>query len=126
MAGAPLAALELDRLMRDIAEGGKSMRFFVFGLAAIAGLALIQFLLFRGRHAAAGGLPAQVSALAWTLVVLSLAGVAAALSARRLLAPALFLLLITGLSTLELIHQGMRLYRFYPPADLYPETPLIR
>jgi len=27
---------------------------------------------------------------------------------------------------LELLHQGMRLYRFYSPADLYPETPLIR
>lgn len=126
MAGAPLAALELDRLMRDIAAGGKSMRFFVFGLAAIAGLALIQFLLFRGRHAAAGGLHPQVTALVWTLAVLSLAGVAATLLRKRHLTPVLFLFLITGLSALELLHQGMRLYRFHSPANLYPETPLIR
>jgi hypothetical protein len=126
IAGAPLAALELDRLMRDVAAGGKSMRFFGLALAGLAGLALIQFLLFRGGHAAAGGLGPQVAALAWTLLVLSLAGVSAALFARRLLAPALFLSLITGLSALELFHQGRRLYRFYPPADLYPETPLIR
>jgi hypothetical protein len=33
---------------------------------------------------------------------------------------------MTGLSALELLHQGIRLYRFYSPADLYPETQLIR
>jgi hypothetical protein len=126
MAGAPLAALELDRLMRDLAAGGKALRFFVFAVTAIASLALLQFLLFRGRHAAAGGLRPQVTALLWTLAVLSLAGVAAALLDKRLLTPALFLFLITGISALELLHHGMRLYRFYSPADLYPETPLIR
>ncbi len=103
MAGAPLAALELDRLMRDLAAGGKALRFFVFALAGIAGLGLVQFLLFRGRHAATGGLRPQVTALLWTLVILCLAGVASALFARRLLAPALFLFLITGLSALELL-----------------------
>ncbi|HTD53383.1 MAG TPA: YfhO family protein, partial [Thermoanaerobaculia bacterium] len=125
MAGAPLAALELDRLTQDVAAGGKSVRFFVFAVAAIAGLALVQFLLFRSRHAATGGLRPQVTALFWTLAVLSLAGVAASLLAKGRLTPALFLFLITGLSALELLHQGMRLYRFYSPGDLYPETPLI-
>jgi len=126
IAGAPLAALELDRLMRDLAAGGKVLRFFVFAVVAIAALGLVQFLLFRSRHVAAGGLRPQVTALVWTLVVLSLACVTVVLLGKRLVTPALFLFLLTGLSALELLHQGMRLYRFYSPADLYPETPLIR
>ena len=120
-AGAPLAALQLDRLLRDFAASS-----FAVALSTIAALALAEFCLLRGRHAAAGGLPSQVSALIGTLAVLLLAGTGTLLLARRIIAPALFALLMAALSAIELLPEGMRLYRFYSPADLYPETPLIR
>jgi len=125
-AGAPLAALQLDRLMRDFAASGKGVSYFALVVSTIAALALAEFFLLRGRHAAAGGLRSQVSALIGTLAVLFLAGTGAFLLARRIIAPALFALLMAGLSAIEMLPEGMRLYRFYSPADLYPETPLIR
>jgi hypothetical protein len=125
-AGAPLGALELDRLIKDHSLGKTSSGFLTATSLVLAALAVAAHVLLRGRHAAVGGLPSQVVALLGTLAVLFLVAAVAILFARRAIAATTFVWLFSGLAALELLHQGMRLYRFYSPTDLYPETPLIR
>jgi hypothetical protein len=126
VAGAPLAALELDRLVRDLSGGRRVFGIFASASLSIAALAILAFALLYREHAAVGGVRSQVSALAWTLTVLLLASAAAVAADRKIIWAEIFTAMITGLAALELMHQGMRLYRFYPSALFYPETPLIR
>ncbi len=126
VAGAPLAALEMDRLIEDHSLDRKASVFLVGTSLFIAAFAVAVFALLRAEYAAAGGLAPQAAALAWTLAVSFLAAGAAMLFTRKTIAATTFAFLITGLAALELLHQGMRLYRFSSAANLYPETPLIR
>ena len=73
-----------------------------------------------------GGLPSQASALLRTLTFLLLAAGAAILFSRKFLTARAFAAAMTLLAAAELLHQGLRLYRFNSPAELYPETPLLR
>jgi hypothetical protein len=125
-AGVPLATFGLERFLggqRPPASGPAALAFIC---AVLAAFAIAIFDILRERHAAAGGLPSQTSALEWTLAVLILSAVSAVLLAAKALSPFVFAGLITGLATLELLHQGMRLYGYSSPSDLYPETPLLR
>ena len=128
-AGSALAAFEIDRLRRD-AEAGRSI---AWPLALAAGAVLlvlaVAFTRLAPLHAASGALVPQRRALAGA--ALALAAVAGAGFAPRLLAgfrgreavvPALLVLVAAG----ELFWQGRRLYRFGPPEQFYPPTPLVQ
>ena len=125
LAGPAIAAFEADRLARDV----PSRRRAALSLAASAGaLVLVALWTYRRLapiHAAAGGLSSQKRALA--LAVAALAAVAAAgIAAWR--RPALATSLPAALALIaavELTWQGSRLYRYQPPARLYPDTPML-
>jgi hypothetical protein len=125
-AGAPLAALEIDRLICDSSIARAVPRSLAATSLAVATLATVVFVALRPRHSAVGGVSAQTSALAWTLGILVLTGAAAVLRGRKILGTSAFVGILTGLAAVELGHQGMRLYSYASPGDLYPETPLIR
>src|SRR5262249_4101764 len=76
--------------------------------------------------AAAAALAPQRSALEWTLAAVLLTGLAVQLLTKNLIDTRTLALLVTALSLVELTREGRRLYRFYSPAGLYPETPLVR
>jgi hypothetical protein len=123
LAVSALAAFELDRLRRDLAEGRTRALPLALSAAAISIASIAAFLHYRPFHAATGGLPSQERALAAALLVCA-GGASATLWARRrpnLVGP--FLLL---LALVELGYQGRRLYRLGDPAEAYPETPLVR
>ena len=97
-------------------EGGSRPLLVALALAAFAVLA---FLRFRERHAAAGGFASQRDALILALATL---GVFALLGLTRRRA----VLYAVLLGSAELVHQGSRLYRFGKPEDLAPPTPLLQ
>jgi hypothetical protein len=126
LAGAAVAAFELDRLQKDLAERKRSaIAFSTAAPAALALFALAAHARFRALHVGAGASASQKEALISALVPLGAfllcALFAAARPAARLLLP-LGLALISGA---ELFAMGARLYRFGSPADLYPPTPAI-
>ena len=123
LAGPVLAAAGLDRFARDLRS---RPRVWIAGLLTPMALALgavLVFLRFSAEHARSGGTAFQSRQLILILSVLALAAALAFLLRRR---PELFLAAITVLCGAELLSQWRGLYRFYPIADLYPETPLIR
>jgi hypothetical protein len=127
LAGSAIAAFELDRLREDLSQGRRSAALVLLIPVALAGYALAEFRRFRPAYEASGGLASERAALALALISL---GVAAALFAIASLKPSAvvitgcFLLLVAA-SAAELLYQGMRLYRFGSPADLYPDTPML-
>lgn len=127
LAGAAIAAFELDRLRADSVDRRK--RSFAF-LAIVAGLALYGlrvYVHFRPLHAAAGGLAAQKKAFAVAGICLG-AAAAIFLAARARRGPAgmmMFSLALSSIAAAELLYQGMRLYKFGSPGDLYPDTPML-
>ena len=124
--GAGLAAFEVDRLRNDL----RARRGAALALLPIAGgLGVAAVLVYRHLaplHAAAGGLDSQKQAIFLSLAALG-ATAAAALAATlsRPLAQRLPFLL-AAIAAFELGAQDTRLYRFGPPGDLFPETPLVR
>lgn len=124
LAGSVLAAMEIDRLRRDVAARQGRAGFAALAAATLLGLALAVYGRFQGAHAAAGGLPAQRRALLFAAAVLALCAVVclALFTARRRETAVLSL---TALAVLELFAQGMRLYRPGSLHLLYPETPLV-
>ena len=122
-----LAALELDRWLRDL--DGPRRRSAVF--SAIASAAVLA-LLARDTHLRYGAaqfpheaLPAAGSALRltlWTLAAFALVALAAWAPTFRRAAPGLLVLL----PAVELSIQAARLYRTSPAGDVYPPTPLTR
>lgn len=127
-AGAVLAALEIDRLQKDFSRNRWAALRLIFSPFGLGAFALFAFFRFNSLHAAVGGLSSQKEAMAWTLgtLVVLVAAAATSIFKRRGLSPKLIPVVCTVLCAIELIYQGMRLYRFYSPADLYPEAPLIR
>lgn len=123
LAGPALAAFELDRFAKDLRS---RRRVWIAGLLAplaLAFAAVLVFLRFSPEHARVGGLPFQSRQLTVILSVLAVAAALAFLLRRR---PEIFLVAITALCGAELLFQWRGLYRYFPTADLYPETPLTR
>jgi hypothetical protein len=128
LAGPALAALELDRLVRDAREGRRGRGVGAIGTVAssalLAGLAVFVYLSFRGTHALAGpaGVAFQAQRLAVALGVLAVAA-ASLLAARRAPGPAIGAL--AGLAALELLFQWSGIFRLESPGRLFLETPLV-
>jgi hypothetical protein len=127
IAGAAVAAFEVDRLARDAEEGravGSSFA-VVSGAVLLVSAAFLEKL--RPLHAAAGAIAEQrraligaaifLAAAAFLAVVLSLRSARAAIG----VLPLLLAILAAG----ELFWQGRRLYRMGPRDDFYPPTPLV-
>ncbi|MGH9316143.1 MAG: hypothetical protein ACRD1P_03410, partial [Thermoanaerobaculia bacterium] len=128
IAGAAVAAFELDRLEKDVARNSKAALAPALAALALFLFAYASFQRFRPLHEASGGLSAQWEALLLAGGWLAAFGLLSALAGWK---PASisnvgFSLLVAGVAALELLSAGARLYQFGRPADLYPETPLIR
>ncbi len=128
LAGAALAALELDRLVGDL-RGSKRAGLSTIAIAGVVALLVLAvYEHLAPLHAASGGLPSQRKWLC--LAVASLAAFAAAvgLAAWRP-EKTLSALLPYGVALLggaELWIQGTRVYRAGRVEDLFPPTPLVR
>ncbi|MDQ2870357.1 MAG: hypothetical protein M3S32_06425 [Acidobacteriota bacterium] len=125
-AGPAAAAFEADRLRRDLA--GRRGAAIVL-LSVSVSLAIAAILVFRRLaplHADAGGLASQKHALVLSLAALGATAAAALAAALSKTGARLLPLLLAAVAAIELGAQGSRLYRFGAPADLFPETPLIR
>ncbi len=123
--GAGLAAFEADRLRLDL----EARRGAALALLPIAGVfcaaAAVVHRLLAPLHAAAGGSGSQKHALLLTIGVLAaIVGAAVAATLRPAFARRLPLVL-AGLAAIELGAQDVRLYRFGPPENLFPATPLV-
>ena len=122
LAGSALAALELDRFLRDARERGARVIAAVAVPAVLGALAIAAYLRYRPEHAAAGGLPFQSRRLAVTLAVLVFTALLLAIASR---APALAMVALTVLAAAELLYQWRGLFRLSTPDQLFPETPLV-
>ncbi len=128
-AASTLAALELDRWLRDL-DGPRRRSAVLAALASAAVLALLARDTDQRYFAALGpreSLPAAEAGLRLTLLTLgafalvALVGLARSPAARR--AVPVLLVLVTAA---ELTQQATRLYRTGPAAAVYPPTPLTR
>ncbi len=127
-AGSALAAFEIDRLRKDAEAGRPIAGPLALAAGAVLLLAAVAFARVAPLHAASGALVPQRRALAGA--ALALLAVAGAGFAPRLLGgrgrqaavPALLVVVAAG----ELFWQGRRLYRFGPPEQFYPPTPLVQ
>ena len=127
LAGSAIAAFELDRLREDLSGRRRNAALILLMPMALAAYALVEFRRLRPAYAASGGLASEQEALLLTLIGL---GVAAALFAAALLRPRATVitgcfLILAAASAADLLYQGMRLYRFGSPGDLYPDTPML-
>ena len=122
--GPALAAFELDRLRADLGRLRSARLWPAFTAAALAAVALAVDRIFRDRHAAAGGLASQREAL--LLVLAALAAYALAGALRPGTSGRAFVAAVAAVAAVELFVQGERLTRFGPPAELAPDTPLLR
>ncbi|HKF45004.1 MAG TPA: hypothetical protein VKG01_18045 [Thermoanaerobaculia bacterium] len=127
LAGAAIAAFELDRLAADSVGRRRSVWLFLASPAALAAFGIWTYQRFRPDHLASGGLDSQKAAftIAWICL-----GAAAVLFLAVRLRPgpksvAVFSTTLAAIAAAELLYQGMRLYRFGSPADLYPDTPML-
>ncbi len=127
LAGAAIAGFELDRLCADSLARRKSSFAFLAVLAGLAGCAIAVYGHFRPLHAAAGGLESLWTSFVVAWICLG-AGAALFLAVRARPRASGMTVLSLGLSAIaaaELLHQGMRLYKFGSPQDLYPDTPML-
>lgn len=128
-AGSALAAFEVDRLQKDAEAGRVTALSLLFAAGAVLLVAVAIFAKLAPHHAASGALVAQRRALAG--VALALLLVAGAGFAPRFLqglrsTPAAVSTLLALVAAGELFWQGRRLYRFGPPSQFYPTTPLVQ
>jgi len=128
IAGAGVAAFELDRFEKDVARNSKAALAPALAAFALFLFACVTFQRFRALHEASGGLPSQREALLLAAGWLAAFVLLSALAGWKpvSLSGLGFSLLVAGVAALELLSAGTRLYQFDRPADLYPETPLIR
>ena len=127
LAGAGLAALEIDRFLRDVESApGRSA-----AAAAASALLLALFVIQAYRryglaHGPAEGLAGQKRALALSLCALAgFAAVAAlAMSRRPIVRQSLPYALVIVLGV-ELSVQASRQYRLWPATSIFPPTPLV-
>lgn len=124
LAGAAIAAFEVDRLSMDLRARRAAPRLAVVIAAAALGLgAFAAFRLLRPLHEASGGAAGQREWIALSLVALAGLLVAVLAAGRDALALAATLTVINGG---ELYLQAQRLYRFGSPHDLFRPTPVVR
>jgi hypothetical protein len=124
LAGAALAAFEVDRLAGDLEQDRRAILWPAGALAVLGLAALAVFRWLTPLYRAAGDLDAHrraalltgVFAASATLLLL----IAAASRRHRLAGPLLVLLAFAELASL-----GRHLYRFGPPGDLFPPRPLL-
>ena len=127
LAGPAVAAFELDRLRADVSSRRTSALAHLAIPLALAAYALIEFRRLRPLHRSAGGQASQEEAI--TVALLCLGLVAALLLVvflwprQRVAAASVFCL--SALTAAELLYQGMRLYGFGLPAQLYPDMPVL-
>jgi hypothetical protein len=129
LAGSALAAFEIDRLQKD-AEGGRATGLsLLFAAAAV----LLLIVVISGKltpfHAATGALvPQRRAAAGAAAFLLAVGGAALAYRSRKKIgiSTAAVSLLLVLVAAGELFWQGRRLYRFGPPAQFYPPTPLMQ
>ncbi len=127
LAGAAIAGFEMDRLCADSLARRKSSFAFLAVLAGLAAVAIALYLHFRALHAASGGLESLRNSFAAAWICLG-AGAILFLAARsrpRPAALAAFSLGLSAIAAVELLHQGIRLYDFGSPRDLFPDTPML-
>jgi len=127
LAGAAIAAFELDRLCADSLARRKDSFAFLAVLAGLASFGIAVYIHFRPLHEASGGLASQRNAFAVAWICLG--AVAAFFLAFRPRPKSLgitaFSLCLSALAAAELLYQGMRLYKSGSPSDLYPDTPML-
>jgi len=127
LAGAALAAMELDRLVNDL-QGSK--RAALGALGAAGALMLVTAMIYqrsRPLHAASGGLPSQVEALWLAEASLATLIILVGLVSWKGRALAAFLPYALGVvAGVELGIQGARLYRTGRIDQLFPPTPLVQ
>jgi hypothetical protein len=122
VAGAALAALELDRLVSDLRQR-RGPAGLVIVAAAFSGAAVVVFLTFRHDYVLNGQAEMQARRLAVTLGVLCVLVLATVLLRRKTM---LYVAAVTALCWLELVFQARGLYAFHPSRLLYSQTPLTR
>lgn len=126
LAGAAVAAFELDRLQKGLAERKRSAIAFSTAVPVVLALfALAAHARFNDLHARAGASASQREALTTALAALGAFLLCALFAAARPAARPLLPLGLAVISGAELFAQGARLYRFGSPADLYPPTPTL-
>ena len=127
LAGAAIAAFELDRLAEDLTRRRRAALWplLLFASGIVLAVALERHL--RPLHAVGGGAPSQRKAyLLAGLALLSGAAVVAGAARRPRLFATIGIPLLTLASAVELYRQGIRLTPGSDPQRLYPTTPLIR
>jgi hypothetical protein len=124
-ASATLAALELDRLTRDIREDPRAIRWVVASALLLGAAAIIAFIQLHPLHAAAGGTVSQIRALVVTELTLLLIAGWGLLAASAKIAARVVPLGFSLLAGFELFYQGERYYRFLDPDLLDRSTPLV-
>ncbi len=124
LAAPAIAAIEIDRLRRDLAVSRRPLAAYLLATGALAALALAAARHFQPLHAATGGLDSQRQALVWSLAVLGTGAAAAVIASRSTVVLRALPFLLALFTAAELINQGQRLYRFGSPAALFPATPL--
>jgi len=123
LAGAAAAALEVDRLAKDVRERPRAA---VAAAALTLALAGAAYGLYKARwldHQAVGGVPFQRRETIAAFAVLG-AVVLCWIAMRRYAAAATATLAV--LAAADLLGHWYQIYRASPTALLYPETPLIR
>ncbi len=127
LAGAAIAGFEVDRLREDSLARRKSAFGFLAILAGLAAFGLAAYIRLYPLYEASGGLASQRKAFGVAWICLGFAAMLfLAFRLRpKLFALAAFSICLSALAAAELLYQGMRLYKFGSPGDLYPDTPML-
>lgn len=124
LAGPALAALELDRLVRDARERRARPVGTAASCVLLAAAAALVYLSFRGTHALAGPAAVAFQARRFAVALAVLVVTAAILLAARRI-PGHAIAALTVLAGLELLYQWRGIFRLESPARLFPETPMV-
>lgn len=124
LAGAALAAFELDRLTDDLRQSRRHVLplIMIFVLLGLAASGVFRHLTPAYRDA--GQLEAHRQTLVQTVGTLAL-GILVVIAAGMMHRPCLLAPLLGILAYAELALLGRHLYRFGPVGDLFPQTPLL-
>ena len=124
VAGSALAAFSLDGLLSEPRRNaGARIAACAVGLATLAG---IVYWRLAPLHQVAGGLPSQRQGLYANLAVCVALAAAGVFFARPSgMSGGALAAAMTLIAAGQLSYEGMRLYRYYSPATMYPTTPLL-